>query len=444
MKTYRFYTIVAAIALMAGACTKEPDRIGTDIIPPSDRLAFGRDTTITLEAYSIIDDSVRTDETSQNILGSYWDPVFGITTASIYTQLRLPFVGHSFGTNPVIDSAILKLAVKGAYGDTTSLQTIKVYELTSDIYYDSIYYSKRTVSHDPVPLVSKTMLVRPYDSVYIDTVKYAPHLRIRLDQSAPAFIQKIFSASSDALSKNEEFIKYIKGLYITAEPATAPGTGTLMYINLESALSELVIYYKNDEKDSLSFSLVISSAAARFNNFDHQGYSQANNAFRQQVINKDTTLGKEKLYLQAMGGVKTIFRIPDLGQLTSGGKKVAINDAVLELYNIDKNSTYAAPDKLLLYEESKGGEIKFLAEQNQGAEYFGGTYDSKKGKYFFRIPRYVQGIADGTRDSTKHLTLQVSGPSVRAYRLIMGGTEPTDPSIYNQRVKLRVIYTILP
>ncbi|MDK2908734.1 MAG: hypothetical protein PWR20_301 [Bacteroidales bacterium] len=443
MKTYRFFSLVAILALMVSACTKEPDRIGTDIIPPSDRLTFGQDTTITLEAYSIIDDSVRTDETSQNILGSYWDPVFGITTASIYTQLRLPFVGHSFGTNPVVDSAILKLAIKGAYGDTTSIQTIKVYELTSDIYYDSIYYSKRNAAYNAVPLASKTMLVRPYDSVYIDTVKYAPHLRIRLDQSAPAFIQKIFSASSDALSTNDEFIKYIKGLYITAEPANAPGTGTLMYINLESALSELVIYYKNDEEDSLSFSLVINSSSARFNNFNHQDYLQANASFKQQVINKDTTLGKEKLYLQAMGGVKIKLQVPELTQLTHN-KKIAINDAVLELYNIDNNSTYGAPDKLLLYEESKGGEIKFLTEQNQGDEYFGGTYNSTAGKYFFRIPRYVQGIVDGTRDSTNHLTLQVSGPSVRAYRLVIGGTQPTDPAIYNQRVKLRVVYTILP
>ena len=426
------------------ACTKEPNRIGTDIIPPSDRLMFGRDTTITLEAYSILEDSVRTDETSQNVLGSYWDPIFGITTASIYTQLRLPFVGHSFGPNPIVDSAILKLAIKGAYGDTTSFQTIKVFELTKDIYYDSVYYSKRTVAYDPLPLVSKTLRVRPYDSVYINTVKYAPHLRIRLDQSAPAFIQKIFSASSDVLSTNQEFIKYIKGLYITAEPVGAPNTGTLMYVNLESALSELVIYYKNDEKDSLSFSLVIGSAAARFNHFSHQDYNQAHPDFRNQVINKDTTLGKEKLYLQAMGGVKTILRIPNLDPILGHGKKIAINDAVLELYNIDKNSIYSAPDKLLLYEEAQGGGITFLTEQNQGADYFGGIYNSKTGKYFFRIPRYIQGIADGTRDGTKHLTLQVSGPSVRAYRLMLGGTKPSDESLYNQRVKLRVIYTILP
>lgn len=444
MKTYRLIYILAALAVAAGACTKEPNRIGTDIIPPSDRLGYGHDTTLTVEAYSIIDDSVRTDETSQNILGSYWDPVFGITTASIYTQLRLPFVGHSFGTNPVVDSAILKLAIKGAYGDTTSFQTLKIYELTGDIYYDSVYYSKRSVAYNSTPLVSKTLRVKPFDSVYIDTVKYAPHLRLRIDQSAPAFIQKIFSASSDALSTNDEFIKYIKGLYITAEPAIAPGTGTLMYINLESALSELIIYYKNDEKDSLSFSLVISSSAARFNRFDHSSYAQADASFKQQVIQKDTTLGKEKLYLQAMGGVKTILRIPNLDHLTRGGKHIAINDAVLELYNIDRNSSYGAPDKLLLYEESKSGEIKFLSEQNQGSDYFGGTYDSKQGKYFFRIPRYVQGIVDGTRDSSKHLTLQVSSPSVRAYRVILGGTQPSSPSTYNQRMKLKVTYTILP
>jgi len=100
------------LAFLAGSCTKEPDQIGTSIIPPTDKLQYGIDTTILLDAYSIVEDSVRTDETSQNILGSYWDPIFGISTAGIYTQLSLPFVGHSSGNTPIIDSAILKLAIK--------------------------------------------------------------------------------------------------------------------------------------------------------------------------------------------------------------------------------------------------------------------------------------------------------------------------------------------
>ena len=264
------YLLSLTLAVGVMACTKEPDRIGTNVIPPSDRLPFGIDTTIVLEAFSVREDSVRTDETSQNVLGSYWDPVFGITTASIYTQLRLPFTGHSFGDNPVIDSAVLTLALKGGYGDSTSIQTIKVFELSDTLSYEAVYYSNQTVAYYPTELISKTFIARPYDSVMVDTVKTAPHIRLRLDQAAPGFINKILTASTDQLSQNESFLNHIKGIYITAEIPSGPGKGTLMYINLESALSELALYYHNNESDSLAFNLVINSSSARFNHFNHQ------------------------------------------------------------------------------------------------------------------------------------------------------------------------------
>ncbi|HNQ59402.1 MAG TPA: DUF4270 domain-containing protein [Bacteroidales bacterium] len=432
------------LAFLAGSCTKEPDQIGTSIIPPTDKLQYGIDTTILLDAYSIVEDSVRTDETSQNILGSYWDPIFGISTAGIYTQLSLPFVGHSFGNNPIIDSAILKLAIKGAYGDSTSLLTVNVYELLDTISYNSIYYSNNSIEHSTVPLTSKSFIARPYDSVYIDSVKYAPHLRIRLDQSAPDFIQKIFSTPSDALSQNTEFIQYLKGLYITAEDATMPGKGSLLYVNLESALTELILYYKNDESDSLSFSLVVNSATARFNHFDHYGYAHADPLFKQQVLYNDKTLGKERLYLQTMGGIKTVVKIPDLKGLVADGQKIAITEAKLIISNADANSIYSAPDNLVLFEEDTTGQVYFLSEQSIGTEYFGGIYNSNQQNYYFRIPRYIQDIFDGTRDSTRHLTLIASSPSVRGNRLVFGGTNPTNPSLYEKRLRLQIVYTFLP
>lgn len=438
----RFILAIILTAIVA-ACTKEPDRVGTDVIPPSDRLPFGLDTTIVIEAWSVLEDSVRTDETSQNILGSYWDPYFGITTASIYTQLRLPFTGHSFGNSVVVDSAVLTLALRGAYGDSTSVQTIRIHELLDSINYDSTYYSNRVLAFDAFPLTTKSLIARPYDSVMIDTVKYAPHLRFRLDQSAPAFIQKIITAPASALSNNTEFLKYLKGLYITAEMPTNSGKGTLMYINLEAALSELVIYYGNSDSAAQSFSLVINSASARFNNFNHHGYVHADPVFRQQVINKDTLLGRQYLYLQAMGGVKTFLRIPDLS-LLDNNRKVAINEARLIISNADKGGKYSPPDKLILYEEDNNNDIHFLTEQYQGDDYFGGTYNSTSGEYFFRITRYIQDITDGNRHTDRHLTLIASSPSVRGYRLIFNGTQPIEPNRYNQRLRLRVIYTKLP
>ena len=431
-----------ALVLIFSACTKEPDSLGTKTQPPSDRLHYGIDTTITLTAYSLIEDSVRTDETSMNILGSYWDPVFGITTASIYTQFRLATAGHDFGTNPLVDSLVLRLAYKGMYGDSTSQQTIKIYELSQGIVYGNNYYSNQNLSYDPTPLITKTFVAKPSDSVLVDTVKVAPHLRIRLDQSAPQFVQKLLSIPTDSMSKNESFVRHFKGFYITADKASVPNQGTLMYFNLESALSEMTIYYKNSEKDSISFSYVINSSCARFNNYNHYNYADASSEFRQQVINKDTLKGKNLLYLQAMGGVKTYLQFPDLTNL--GGGKAAINEAKIYFSNTDKGGDYAAPSKLILVELKKDNDIAFLTDQYQGDAYFGGAYQSELGNYWFRITRYIQDLASNKNNRTGRLSLLASSSSVRGYRLVLGGYQPDNPAYFGKGIKLHIVYTKTP
>lgn len=429
-----------ALAVIFTACTKEPDSLGTGVQSPSDRLQFGIDTTILLDAYSVIEDSIRTDETSLNILGSYWDPVFGVTTASIYTQFRLAFTGHDFGTNPQVDSLVLTLAYRGHYGDSTSPQTITIYELNKAIVYDCVYYSTRNLAYFSNPIATKTFIPRPSDSVLFDTTKVAPHLRIRLDQSAPQFVQKLMV--KDSMGSNASFANYFKGLYITASKALAPGQGTLMYFNLESALSEMTLYYKNDEEDSLTFGYVINSSCARFNNFNHYNYQDADPMFRQQVINKDTIAGKNLLYLQAMGGVKTYLRFPDLTKI--GGGKVAINEARLYLTNTNKGGTYAAPEKLILVEKHPEKEIKFLTDQFQGDDYFGGHYNPSNGQYWFRITRYIQDLNANKNDRTGRLALWPSSASVRSNRVVLGGYNPDNPVFSGKGLKLQVFYTKIP
>ncbi len=443
MHSVKGYVSLLLLAVVVFSCSKEANKLGTSVVPANSRLQFGYDTAITINAYSMIDDSVRTDETSLNVLGSYWDPVFGITTASIYGQLRLPSTGHSFGTNPVIDSAVLVLSFSGAYGDSSAMQTIKLHEVTEQMYYDSIYYSNKSLQIDPIPLASKTFLASPYDSVLVDTVKVSPRMKIRIDQSAPAFIQKLLTASTTVMASNDEFIKYVYGLYLTAESPAGSNQGLLMYLNLESTISGLTLYYKNDETDSLSFDYVINSSSARYNNYNHFGYAQANPEFIQQVVQKDTILGKNTLYLQAMGGVKTVLKFPDLSNLTQDGK-VAINEARLVIYDGEHNSTYKAPGSLILIRQKSDGDIAFLPDQYIGDTYFGGTYDSTLYNYNFRITRYIQSLVAGTELSSTSLFLLAPSAAVRGHRLVINGTAPSNQAVAQKKIQLQVLFTKLP
>ena len=64
-------------ALSLASCNKEPDLIGIDLLPDSDYLNLSFTDTSTIIAYTVREDSLRTDELSANLLGYMNDPVFG-------------------------------------------------------------------------------------------------------------------------------------------------------------------------------------------------------------------------------------------------------------------------------------------------------------------------------------------------------------------------------
>ena len=69
--------------------------------------------------------------------------------------------------------------------------------------------------------------------------------------------------------------------------------------------------------------------------FDHNNYLDASPGLRQQVVNKDTTLGRNELFLQGLGGTRVKVRIPFLKDFVKHGP-IAVNNALLILKNILK------------------------------------------------------------------------------------------------------------
>ena len=73
--------------------------------------------------------------------------------------------------------------------------------------------------------------------------------------------------------------------------------GAIFSTNLLSTWSEMTLFYSNDEEDSLVYPFIISTYAAYFGEFRHN-YATAQPAFRSQVLEGDTSLGKNTIYLQ--------------------------------------------------------------------------------------------------------------------------------------------------
>ena len=233
------------------------------------------------------------------------DPVFGKTSASFYAQFRLPIEGIDFGANPVMDSLVLLLYYEGYYGDTNTVQHVKVYELSQDLYYDSIYYSNHTANTYSTLIADQDYRPRPSDSITVWGKKSAPHLRINLSNRSKYLGNKLLFAPTGILASNTEFIKFMKGLAIMSSPVD--DKGAFVSYSTGTTASKMVLYFHNQtpgQGDSLHYDFIIDASAARFNNFNHYNYEDASPEFRQQVISHDTALGQESLYLQGMAGVK--------------------------------------------------------------------------------------------------------------------------------------------
>jgi hypothetical protein len=416
------------------SCNKEPDQVGIGLQPASAELTVSFDDSSGLLVYSEREDSVRTDGNAikTGMLGSMMDPVFGRTTAGIYTQFRLPENGHTYGSDPVLDSVVLSLSYSGFYGDTAAQQSIKIYELTGEMFPDSTYYSNQSIPDDGQIIASADFVPVPGDSITVGGNPASPQLRIRLSDE---FGQKLINAGSEVYSDNESWLTFMKGLRITSDPAMAGGG--IMLFDMLASNTALTVYYRTGEpQDTLSFAFVSNSNCARFTAFDHNDYLDALPEFRAQVLEQDTALGMKEFYLQSMGGVKARIRLPDIAGYFKDGP-VAINEAMLVFYINDDGAGLAPPPQLGLALVGEEGEYLPLPDAGEAGSYYGGLLNDNETQYFFRISRHVQRVLTGQSDNSS-LALLISGASFRANRVVFYGPDQVNGDL---RMRLNVIYT---
>lgn len=438
MKRSRGLSLILILSgiILFTACKKENNNVGIDIQPPNDQLGVLSTDTLSIYAYSRRVDSVKTDETSTSLLGSIFDPIFGVSTANIFTQFRLSQTAISFGENPVVDSLMLTLDYKGAYGDSNAVLTVEIYEMTESIYLDSAYYSNNAVAYDPTLVASKTFTPNLTDSIVVGTDTLRPHLRINLSETNPALAEKLLSATDDDLNTQDDFLEFFKGLYIKVQDAN--NTGAIVYLNLTSTLSEMVLFYHNDEEDSLAFPFIISNKTAYFGHFAHD-YSLAQPIFKSQVIDGDTTNGRNTCYVQAMAGVKTYLKMPTLRNMYQDGK-IAVNEARLFIKLQEEDPIFDPALSLVLVRSDGEGGYQITSDQLEGLGYFGGIYDEASRGYWFRITTTIQDIMS-SEDPDYGFEIFLSGGSVNAQRSILTGYDPVAPVPVEDRMKLVLTYT---
>ena len=305
-----FLILPVSILIGLSACNKS-SIVGLEIQPENDLINAEFLDSLTLLTQTFKEDTLRTDVnigySGIGLIGKYIDPIFGEATSSLYTQLRMYSSAPVFGSNPLCDSVKLTLYYIDAYGELTKhQQTINVYHLIGDIDINANYFSNQTIAASSIDLANGYVFTpQPSDSIEIKGVKQAPQLRVPLEKS---FGQDILNQQyTTNLANNTEFVKYIKGLYITTEKTQGlmSGQGSILRFNLN--YSSVDIYYKyrplNAVKDSATQYSIRLGSVASLSNFSHN-YLSALPDLKNQIAAGITPAQNENIYVQSMAGLK--------------------------------------------------------------------------------------------------------------------------------------------
>lgn len=433
-----FRNIPAALAflcLLTIASCKEPDGIGLDVLPAGEQMPIDWVDNFTIEARTIVYDSVLTSRLTNYLVGDFGDPIFGRVKSDLYTQVRLGSVPFKPGAGAVVDSVILNIAYAGSYGNTSKLGGVMrfgVYKLTEDLMNldDTSYYS--TVSHEIDPLALAELDLRPdlLSKVVVGKDTLPPSLRIKLDNS---FGQEILNLSEEILADNGEFVKNIKGIALKPINATMlDGNGSILYLNLASQTSNVELYYHNNE-DTSSINLRMTNAGSAHSYFEHEFSTLINNA-----IADSTVTGATTLYVQSLAGLRIKLEIPDLHELRNLGH-VAINKAELVI-PLDQTvvTKYPHPSAMFVTGINEKGGSAIVVDQFESSDYYGGVYNSETGEYVFNLARHVQSIINSPEKPDYGLYVVNAGNSTNAKRGVFNGPQHPD-----KPMKLRLTYTII-
>ena len=440
-----FKTLLFSVLIfLFASCSKTTEEIGNGLLSENDHIGTFYTDTLHLVCHSERIDTLYTKGLTTMLLGSIMDPVMGSTEANFFTQLHLSSTNQYFGDNPVIDSVVLQLAYTGYYGDTTTMQTLHVYELIETMGDSIDYYqfSDLTVAGEDL---ANSFQFQPHPKtirlvVGNDTLTQAV-LRIPLSNSLG---ERLAAADSAIFSTPDAFKDYFHGLKISCESVSQGGA--VCYFNPTSnTVTKLQVYYRETPSaNTMRYDFYITSDDVYFNQYLHD-YTQGSSDFVQQVLNGDETLGQTQLYLQSMGGIRCFISFPDLMEWAAGLQDdethLIINEAKLVIPSAvasSDSSTLAPPASLALVSLKTTGGTSLLPDYMEGNNYYGGSYSSSKHSVTFRISEYLQGLILGKEES-EGIYLSIYGASYNAQRWVIAGPESTQ----DRQLKYEIKYSLV-
>ena len=440
MRLTTLQAVLGVCLILAVSACKEPEGIGLEILPDGEEMPIAWVDTFTLEASTILHDSVPTSGINTYLLGDFGDPIFGRISSELFFQFKPTSSSLEFPSDAVVDSVILNLAYSGSYGNTDKLNgtmQFGVYELEEDLYPtgtgDSVYQSTASHAVSSTPLAEHTFWPNLYADIPTLDGVLPPSLRIHLD---PDLGTRILNSLN--LASEEVFIEEFKGLNVKPiDPIRNDRTGSILYFNVASVNSQVWLYYHTATEDTIRQPFSIANADGV-----HAAFHPEFKTEIQDAVSGGVTAGDNTVYISSMARTRAKIDIPHVRELNELGY-VAINKAelVLPLDESVELEYGVAPSLFVTGIDSSDGAV-FVIDQFEGPDYYGGFYDADNKEYVFNIARHLQSILNNPEDEDYGLYVVGSGTAVNASRGVFNGTNKLGVDD-TEKMKLRMTYTII-
>ena len=429
MTLSRAARLIAAASVLFGlfastGCKKPEDDLGLSVLNPADTLGTVQTDTCSIVCWPVTETPTQTSALSSsqllsaNILGRINDDAFGLLTAGIATQVRLS-VNNVGPADPTLtcDSLVLALAFTSTdplYGYSDP-QVISVFRMAEDLSIDSVYNNDRLPQTDATDLVQGaprmfTPVTGPGPIIGGDSLE--PQVRIPLSTD---FGNELLAQWGQAtLVDNASFLAYMKGLYVVpGTDAPAPMHGGAWRMNLLNGASKLTLYY-HSATDTSKFDFTIGTEGVRYTTalFDH---GAATTGMLPQAL-ADSTLGQTETYVQALGGLRTEVRFPNLADYANTPyRALAKAELIVPVPQTPPLELPAPLNIIALLNDSVELTVPGLT---------GGSFDADANEYRLNMTSWVQGIINGTYPNTG-LSLQIVNQRTTAYRTPLAGPDNT-------------------
>ena len=345
------------------ACDNEFSEIGTGIVgTPGFEIKNG---SYPVKTYNKKMTPFKSDGLAENLLGYYYDPLFGGSKVDFVGQLAPRTFAPDFGDATALDSVVLTIpytstteigetattyALDYLYGsDPIKLSIYKnnyylrAFDPNADLDSPQNYYSNGTLAqgetigasdlegqliyHDNDYFPSAVSIDLWEDNEETDVFEVAstlqPSLRVHLfsptgENSNPLatfWDDLIFSKEEDdVLSSSSNFYEYFRGLYFKAESIT-PTVGNLMQMDFSSSDANVTIYYSYEETitvDEETSTIILQGEYEM--NFTGNRVNIFDNTFNASVLQtiEDTTTdaeGDDYLYLKGGEGSMAVVEL---------------------------------------------------------------------------------------------------------------------------------------